>query len=225
VTIINEQTTRLSGRTDEDGRYQTAPIRAGRYRIGFSLPGNLGAVQYVPQKLILEEASFFEVVADQTITVDEQLLATGFIVGRVESTDGRPLAGASVNVLDARHAGAGFTRTGDNGEFRTEVFPGQYRISFSTPDFSRFQYFVGAKTFGKWSVQSLETLPNGYAYKFTLGLFKTPSGKSFEGVGLTPDLEVPMDEVALQKANNAKVDDRLNLDVQLRTATELLAKP
>ena len=156
VTIINEQTTRLSGRTDEDGRYQTAPIRAGRYRIGFSLPGNLGAVQYVPQKLILEEASFFEVVADQTITVDEQLLATGFIVGRVESTDGRPLAGASVNVLDARHAGAGFTRTGDNGEFRTEVFPGQYRISFSTPDFSRFQYFVGAKTFEDATVFTVE---------------------------------------------------------------------
>jgi carboxyl-terminal processing protease len=89
----------------------------------------------------------------------------------------------------------------------------------------RHAKLVGAKTFGKWSVQSLETLPNGYAYKFTLGLFKTPSGKSFEGVGLTPDLEVPMDEVALQKANNAKVDDRLGLDVQLRTATELLAKP
>jgi hypothetical protein len=155
VNISNDQTSRISGRTDEDGRYQTAAIRAGRYRVGFSLPGNFGAVQYVPQKVVPEEATLFEVVVDQTITVDEQLLATGFLAGRVETADGQPLVRASINVSTMGHFG-GFAITGNDGEFRVEVFPGEYRISFSTPDFTRFQFFVGAKTFEDAAVFTVE---------------------------------------------------------------------
>lgn len=88
----------------------------------------------------------------------------------------------------------------------------------------RHAKIVGEKTYGKWSVQSLDDLPNGYAYKYTLGLFKTPSGKSFEGVGLTPDLDVAMAEEALTKANHAKPEERGTIDVQFRTAKELLLR-
>lgn len=85
---------------------------------------------------------------------------------------------------------------------------------------------VGTKTFGKWSVQSLDDLPNGWAYKYTLGLFKTPQGKSYEGVGLSPDVNVAMAEDALEKANRAAPEERAALDVQFRTAAELLiARP
>jgi carboxyl-terminal processing protease len=88
----------------------------------------------------------------------------------------------------------------------------------------RHAKLVGTKTFGKWSVQSLDDLPNGWAYKYTVGLFKTPSGKSYEGVGLTPDLDVAMAEEALTKANHAKPEERAAVDVQFRTAKELLAR-
>jgi carboxyl-terminal processing protease len=86
----------------------------------------------------------------------------------------------------------------------------------------RHARLVGARTHGKWSVQSLDNLPNGYAYKFTVGLFQTPGGRSFEGTGLPPDVESTMDEKTLARANVAKPEERLGIDVQLRTAKELL---
>lgn len=84
---------------------------------------------------------------------------------------------------------------------------------------------VGTRTFGKWSVQSLDDLPNGWAFKYTLGLFKTPSGKSYEGVGLSPDVNVAMAEDALTKANHVKPEERSEADVQFRTAKELVVRP
>ena len=84
---------------------------------------------------------------------------------------------------------------------------------------------VGARTFGKWTVQAIDELANGYAIKYTLGLFQTPSGQSFDGVGLTPDIEVDMPESECEKTMAMKdVEKRLAVDVQLRTALAL-AKP
>ena len=77
---------------------------------------------------------------------------------------------------------------------------------------------------GKWSVQSLDDLPNGYAFKYTVSLFKTPAGRSYEGTGIAPDVEVAMNERELARANVAKPGDRLAIDVQLRTAKELLVR-
>jgi carboxyl-terminal processing protease len=83
---------------------------------------------------------------------------------------------------------------------------------------------VGARSHGKWSVQSLDELGNGYAYKYTVSLFRMPSGKSYDGVGLAPDVESSMDEGALARANAAKPEERVAIDVQLRTAKELLVR-
>lgn len=84
---------------------------------------------------------------------------------------------------------------------------------------------IGEHTMGKWSVQSLDDLPNGYAYKYTISLFKTPSGRSFEGKGLSPDVEVAMSEKDLAKAfTTLKPEERLAVDMQLRTAKELLVR-
>jgi carboxyl-terminal processing protease len=84
---------------------------------------------------------------------------------------------------------------------------------------------IGQKTMGKWSVQSLDELPNGYAYKYTVSLFRSPNGRNLEGKGLAPDVEVDMSEKELARANAiAKPEERLANDVQLRTAKELLAR-
>lgn len=48
---------------------------------------------------------------------------------------------------------------------------------------------VGSHTFGKWSSQLLEDLPNHYAVKFTSKVFMSPSGKSYSGTGIEPDLK------------------------------------
>jgi carboxyl-terminal processing protease len=49
---------------------------------------------------------------------------------------------------------------------------------------------VGSKTFGKWSMQTVDKLPNGYAMKYTVASFFPPDGSDLEGVGLSPDVPV-----------------------------------
>jgi carboxyl-terminal processing protease len=82
---------------------------------------------------------------------------------------------------------------------------------------------VGQRTFGKWTVQTIEDLPNGYAFKYTHALMLSPAGASAQGLGLAPDVEVDMaaDEVDRQQAVTDPVA-RLAGDVQLRTAVTLL---
>jgi carboxyl-terminal processing protease len=87
----------------------------------------------------------------------------------------------------------------------------------------RHAFVVGTRTFGKWSVQSIEDLDNGYAYKFTIGTFYAPSGKTYGGVGLEPDVEVSMDDKATSRAlAESDPAKRLATDTVLRTAAAML---
>jgi carboxyl-terminal processing protease len=52
---------------------------------------------------------------------------------------------------------------------------------------------VGTKTFGKGSVQEPSTLSDGSALELTVGRYLLPSGRSIDGVGLEPDVEVSPD--------------------------------
>jgi carboxyl-terminal processing protease len=49
---------------------------------------------------------------------------------------------------------------------------------------------VGSRTFGKGSVQEPKELSDGSAIEFTVGSYSTPSGRSLDGVGITPDVVV-----------------------------------
>ncbi|HWU44323.1 MAG TPA: S41 family peptidase, partial [Bdellovibrio sp.] len=88
---------------------------------------------------------------------------------------------------------------------------------------SRGAKIVGERTFGKWSVQRLETLPNHFAYKFTVKEFQSPSGNSFQGKGLKPDVEVstPAGTVAKELRLKHDIQSRLEVDPQLNAAIEL----
>ncbi|MHB9861342.1 S41 family peptidase [Streptomyces sp. YIM S03343] len=48
---------------------------------------------------------------------------------------------------------------------------------------------VGSRTFGKGSVQMPSDLPDGSVAELTVGHYHTPSGRSVDGHGITPDLE------------------------------------
>ncbi|KPH97891.1 peptidase S41 [Actinobacteria bacterium OK074] len=52
---------------------------------------------------------------------------------------------------------------------------------------------VGSRTFGKGSVQMPTTLPDGMVAELTVGHYRTPSGHSVDGVGITPDLVAAAD--------------------------------
>ncbi|MFF4259044.1 S41 family peptidase [Streptomyces sp. NPDC001663] len=49
---------------------------------------------------------------------------------------------------------------------------------------------VGSRTFGKGSVQMPSRLPGGSVAELTVGHYRTPSGRSVDGRGITPDLDV-----------------------------------
>ena len=49
---------------------------------------------------------------------------------------------------------------------------------------------LGTPSFGKGSVQTVETLRDGYGLKFTIARYYTPSGNSIQAEGIKPDIEV-----------------------------------
>jgi carboxyl-terminal processing protease len=49
---------------------------------------------------------------------------------------------------------------------------------------------VGTTTFGKGSVQTVESLRDGYGLKFTIARYYTPNGRSIQAQGISPDIVV-----------------------------------
>jgi len=83
----------------------------------------------------------------------------------------------------------------------------------------RHATLIGTGTRGKWTVQKIDDLPNGYALKYTSALFTSPAGKSFEGVGMLPDIAVDEAGEAVEHALLEKDPvKRVEGDVQIRTA-------
>ena len=82
-----------------------------------------------------------------------------------------------------------------------------------------FQYgtIVGTTTYGKGIVQSTIPLDDGSAVKLTTETYYPPSGKSFHGVGITPDVVL---EYEFLGTENDKYD--LSLDNQYLCGLEIL---
>ena len=51
---------------------------------------------------------------------------------------------------------------------------------------------VGVQSYGKGSVQIVVPLMNEDGLKLTVAKYYTPSGRSIDGTGITPDVEVPL---------------------------------
>lgn len=61
---------------------------------------------------------------------------------------------------------------------------------------------VGAKTFGKGSVQTQVELKNGGAILLTTAHYQTPKKRTINKIGLTPDILSPMDFMQIRDAEN-----------------------
>ncbi len=64
---------------------------------------------------------------------------------------------------------------------------------------------VGTQTFGKGSVQTVLPLKDNHGLKLTTALYYTPSGRSIQAEGITPDIEIPD-----LKIPEAKTDENEN---------------
>lgn len=74
---------------------------------------------------------------------------------------------------------------------------------------------VGTKTFGKGSVQSWTPLVNNQgAVRITVARWLTPKERQINGVGLTPDLEVPMTEEDLKAGKDPQLEAAVQILLQ-----------
>ena len=61
---------------------------------------------------------------------------------------------------------------------------------------------LGTQTFGKGSVQTVESLRDGYGIKFTIARYYTPSGQSIQATGIVPDIVVHKKSIDSNDAPN-----------------------
>lgn len=57
---------------------------------------------------------------------------------------------------------------------------------------------IGERSYGKGSVQEFVTLGDGSKLELTVALYRTPSGRIIDEVGITPDLEVSNSEIGVR---------------------------
>ena len=80
---------------------------------------------------------------------------------------------------------------------------------------------VGEKSYGKGSVQTVVPMFQDDGIKLTIAKYYTPNGRSIDGTGIAPDVEVALETpLSVTREINTNIWD----DAQLRTAEELLAK-
>jgi carboxyl-terminal processing protease len=80
---------------------------------------------------------------------------------------------------------------------------------------------VGERTIGKGTIEEIHQFDNGWGMKLSVRRFVRPSGESFAGIGVKPDIEVPSPEGMKHQVRLADVDP--SKDPQLATALHLLA--
>jgi carboxyl-terminal processing protease len=79
---------------------------------------------------------------------------------------------------------------------------------------------VGTNTFGKGSVQSIIPLNDGAGLKMTTAHYYTPSGRSIQVTGITPDVTVKAQNPGLANADDSKSTREADLENHFSAQTE-----
>lgn len=134
---------------------------------------------------------------DQAIKVSDLFLKEGDIVSTVSRDP------ASKEVVSA-------TKQGKYTEVPLIILVNEFSASASEIVAGALQdnkraLVMGNRTFGKGSVQSVVKLGDGSGLKLTVARYFTPSGRSIQAEGVSPDIELEeLDPEALTKAANKK---------------------
>lgn len=68
----------------------------------------------------------------------------------------------------------------------------------------------GERTYGKGSAQSITRLSNEGGFKLTIALYNFADGKTPEGVGLRPDMEISNQSVSMNLVRDTQLDAAIN---------------
>ncbi|MEV0728471.1 carboxypeptidase regulatory-like domain-containing protein [Polymorphospora sp. NPDC050346] len=118
-----------SGQTDSAGRY-SLDVPPGTYRVRI-LADDFG--QWIPQQQYAETAQEFAVTSGGTVVVDDSLVPTGSIAGRIVNQAGQPVRDHEVATRNQGQWGP-TARTDNNGNYRiSRVFPGDYLVGVRHP--------------------------------------------------------------------------------------------
>lgn len=117
--------------TDVNGNYTIPYVWVGSYKIGFQPPS--GPQQYFRQQTDFTLAEAFTVAAGDSPTINETLLGTGNIVGRL-TNQGAPVSFAFVSVLGSNGSIVGTGVTGIDGSYRIAAVAGTYAVQFRLPN-------------------------------------------------------------------------------------------
>lgn len=79
---------------------------------------------------------------------------------------------------------------------------------------------IGTTSFGKGSVQTVETLRDGYGLKFTIARYYTPNGRSIQAQGIAPDIEVKQKFLDEEEQPSEEEEDSLLKEKDLKNHLE-----
>jgi carboxyl-terminal processing protease len=72
---------------------------------------------------------------------------------------------------------------------------------------------IGEKSYGKWSVQSLDTYVDGSSFKYTIAKWFTGKSQTgIDGIGIRPDIEVKFDQKLWKESRDNQMEYAKNLN-------------